>query len=177
MKKIVLCIVSAAAFLSACTVQPLEQPGQASTTAAPVEVRVTAVGYGAISTYQGYSAGQKRLLAMRASKLDAFRSLAEQVYGMRITGNSTVSQMAMKDDGFAARIDAYIRGARVLSVVAMEDGNYETTVELDYDSSVIAGFPQRAYANPPINDRAVGIMRGSAGPGGAYYTSSYYYAE
>jgi len=167
-----------AATLCACTIEPLGQTTQISDdVVASTAVKVTAVGYGAISNYQGYATGQKRLLAMRASKLDALRSLAEQVYGLRITGNSTVSQMAMKDDGFRAQIDAYIRGARVVSVVAMEDGNYETTVELDYDRGVAIDYTKHVYINPPVTNSVSGEMRGSAGPGNAYQASSFYYSE
>lgn len=96
-------------------------------------VRVTAIGYGATSNYEGYTDGQQRLMAIRASKLDAYRSLAEQIYGAKINGNTTVSAMMSKSDGFRARIDAMIRGARVISVTPMADSNYETVVEVFFD--------------------------------------------
>jgi hypothetical protein len=96
-------------------------------------VRVAAIGYGAESTYEGYTPGQQRLMAIRASKLDAYRSLAEQIYGIRINGNTTVSAMMAKSDGMRARVDAMVRGARIVSITPMADGNYETVVEVFFD--------------------------------------------
>jgi hypothetical protein len=94
-------------------------------------LRFSAIGYGAESTFSGYTRGQKRLLALRAAKLDAYRSLAEQLYGVRIYGNTTVSAMMTKHDSFRAFIDATIRGARIISITPMSDGNYETTAEVE----------------------------------------------
>jgi hypothetical protein len=92
--------------------------------------KVSAVGYGAMPTMDGLSPSQRRLLAMRAAKLDAYRSLAETVAGVKITGNSTVSAMALNNDGFRAYVEAYLRGARVVTVTPLPDGAFETTLEL-----------------------------------------------
>lgn len=97
----------------------------------PQPVKLTAIGYGASSSFQGYTPGQMTLMAMRASKLDAYRALAEQVYGVRVTGNSTVSAMAVQNDSFRVYVDSYVRGAKVVSVSSMADGNYETVLELE----------------------------------------------
>lgn len=106
-------------------------------------IKLSAVGYGAASSADGHTPGQKRLLAMRASRLDAYRALAEQVYGVRLTGNTTVSSLMSQNDGFRAYIDAYLRGARVVSVTPMADGNYETTIEIDFDERAV-----RPYVSP-----------------------------
>ncbi|WP_373976201.1 LPP20 family lipoprotein [Chitinibacter sp. SCUT-21] len=92
--------------------------------------KVTAVGYGAMPTMDGLSPSQRRLLAMRASKLDAYRTLAEMVSGVKITGNSTVSAMALNNDGFRAFVESHLRGARVVTVTPLPDGAFETTLEL-----------------------------------------------
>ncbi|WP_051710645.1 LPP20 family lipoprotein [Andreprevotia chitinilytica] len=92
--------------------------------------RVTAVGYGALPNMDGYTMAQRRLLAMRASKLDALRALAETVHGVRITGQSTVAALTLQNDSFRYYIDAYLRGARVLTINPLPDGAYETVVEL-----------------------------------------------
>jgi hypothetical protein len=72
-------------------------------------------------------------MAMRASKLDAYRALAEHVYGIRVTGNSTVSSMMAQNDSFRVYVDSYVRGAKVVSVTPMADGNYETVLEIELD--------------------------------------------
>lgn len=107
--------------------------------AAPKErVRVAAIGYGTESLYEAYTPGQRRLMAIRASKLDAYRSLAEQLNGIEIEGNTTVGAMAVKSDSFRARINAVVKGARVTSVTPMADGNYETVIEVFVDPDVLA---------------------------------------
>lgn len=94
----------------------------------PVVVRVT--GYGAPANNARLNTTQKQLLAMRASKLDAYRSLAERVYGIRLQGNSTVENMASRSDVFRGYVDSIIRGAKVLEVNELRGGSYETVMEL-----------------------------------------------
>ena len=98
----------------------------------PMVLRV--VGYGAINPRaKDLSPVQLRLMALRASKLDAYRTLAERVYGTAITGNSTVENLVAKDDRFRAYVDTYILGARVVSQDEMEDGSFETILEMIID--------------------------------------------
>ncbi|MCF6253637.1 MAG: hypothetical protein L3J38_02695, partial [Thiomicrorhabdus sp.] len=47
----------------------------------PELMKISGIGYGAESTFGAYTPGQRRLMAIRASKLDAYRALAEQLYG------------------------------------------------------------------------------------------------
>lgn len=105
---------------------------QSATNMPPVVLpsKITSIGYGAQPTQEGLSLEQRRLLAMRASKLDAYRSLAETVAGLKITGNSTVSAVTMNNDSFRVYIEAQLRGARVLTVTPMPGGSYETILEL-----------------------------------------------
>lgn len=134
MKKSINHLVVLSIFLLAgCSTQPSVHETTAVTPvpASILPTRVTAIGYGATSAYENYSIGQKRLMAMRASKLDAYRALVEQVNGIRLTSNSTVSALASQHDSFRVYIDSYLRGARIVSVTPLPDGNYETVLELD----------------------------------------------
>lgn len=98
----------------------------------PMVLRVN--GYGAINpTARGLTEVQKRLLAMRASKLDAYRTLAERVYGTQIIGNSTVENLVVQNDQYRAFVDAHILGAKVVYQEVMADGSYETMVEMVID--------------------------------------------
>jgi hypothetical protein len=98
----------------------------------PMVLRVT--GYGAINpTARGLTEVQKRLLAMRSSKLDAYRTLAERVYGTQIIGNSTVENLVVQNDSYRAFVDAHILGAKVVYQEVMADGSYETMVEMVID--------------------------------------------
>jgi len=143
--------------------------------------KISVVGYGAASSYEKYNDGQKRLMAMRASKLDAYRAVAEQVYGVRVTGGSTVGAIVATNDNFRVSVDAYLRGARVSNITQASDGTFETTMEMDFDESVIRGFiAQATPRSAPVNNATIpsvyGLNRGAFGPG-ALYGSSFYYAE
>lgn len=64
-------------------------------------IKLSAIGYGASSSFDGHTAGQRKLLAMRASRTDAYRALAEQVHGIRLTGDTTVSALMSQNDSFS----------------------------------------------------------------------------
>lgn len=99
--------------------------------------KVTVIGYGTAGNDEGYSAAQRRLLAMRASKVDAYRNLAEQVYGLQINGHTTVSDMVVENDHHRSYVDAVVRGAQVRSVTPMDDGSFETVLELELGPSFL----------------------------------------
>lgn len=98
-------------------------------------IKITGIGYGAESTYEAYTPGQRRLMAIRSSKLDAYRALAEQLYGIKVDSNTAVSTLTAKNDSFRARVNAMVRGARVVSITPMADNNYETVLEVYIDQS------------------------------------------
>ncbi|MEW9899409.1 LPP20 family lipoprotein [Chitinivorax sp. PXF-14] len=152
----------------------------AGSSAPAAKLRFTATGYGSASTFEGYTAGQRRLLAMRAAKLDAYRSLAEQVYGVRIKGNTTVAAMVAQNDSFRVYLDAYLRGAHVVSVTPMAEGNYETEIEIELPPD----FWRMQLTAPPT----ASATASSSAPAGATasaspvlassgYNRSFYYAD
>ena len=98
--------------------------------------RIIASGYGA-PPVRSVSKGQKRLLAMRAAKLDALRTLAEQISGVHIWGGATVSDLVLVSDRVHVRLDAFIKGARVLSTHHMKDGSYEVVMEVKFNQTVL----------------------------------------
>ncbi len=107
-----------------------------------------AVGYGAVSDDLSQSPAQRRLLGMRAAKLDAYRNLAEQVYGLQVTGQSTVSDVMVRNDRFHALVDTYLRGARVVTTTAVDEATYEVIVELELspDFYDCVHYPNRCTA-------------------------------
>ena len=98
---------------------------------APMVLRV--VGYGAVNTASKKSTVQKRLMAIRASKMDAYRSMAERVYGTAIQGSTTVRDMVVQNDRFRAYVETYMHGARVVSTDVLPDGSVETILEMIID--------------------------------------------
>lgn len=92
---------------------------------------LTAVGYAPIAKQPGDSDSEKMLAAMRASKLAAYRELAEQVYGQRINGSSAVSEWALQSDSYETSIDGVIRGAEVVKTYSVGEF-YATELKLDF---------------------------------------------
>lgn len=147
-------------------------------------VKLTAIGYGNMGTFDGYTPGQRRLMAMRAAKLDAYRALAEQVHGVRVTGNSTVAAMVSQNDSFRVHVDAYVRGAKVASITPMAEGNYETILELELGSEFFEHFSKRsampgqaALQFPASLADAGNASLGRVGPGSVYSANFFYYGE
>ena len=98
-----------------------------------VEKRETlvATGYAVISVQNHKNPAQQRLLAIRASKLDAYRSLTEQVYGQQLDAATTVADMTVMSDTFRAKVEGVIYGATMVSITPVGEDTYETTMSLD----------------------------------------------
>lgn len=89
-----------------------------------------AVGYAPINSQPGDSQEIKNIMAMKASKLEAYRELAEQVYGRQVKGSSNFSNMVATDDKLRAKVQGVIRGAKIVKSYPV--GNtYATELELD----------------------------------------------
>ena len=98
-----------------------------------VEKRETlvATGYAVISVQNNRNPAQQRLMAIRASKLDAYRALTEQVYGQQLDASTTVADMTIMSDTFRAKVEGVIYGAVLVSITPVGDDTYETTLSLD----------------------------------------------
>ena len=70
-------------------------------------------------------------MSIRASKLDAYRSLLEQVYGQYLDVNTTVGEMVVQSDTFRARVQGVIYGAKLVSITPVGDDTYTVTLSLD----------------------------------------------
>jgi hypothetical protein len=92
---------------------------------------LTATGYAVISVQNHKTPAQQRLMAIRAAKLDAYRSLAEQVYGLRLDATATVADMVVQNDTFRSKVEGVIYGATLVSITPSGDDTYETTLTLD----------------------------------------------
>ena len=70
------------------------------------------------------------LQAMRASKLDAYRELTEQVYGQSLQGSTTLRDAVQTSNQMQVSVDGMVRGARVVRTYPV-DNMYATELELD----------------------------------------------
>ena len=92
---------------------------------------LTATGYAVVSVQNHRLPAQQRLMAIRASKLDAYRALVEQVYGQYLDANTTVADMTVMNDTFRAHVNGVIYGAKLVSINPVGNDTYETTLSLD----------------------------------------------
>ena len=92
---------------------------------------IVATGYAVISVQPHDNPAQQRILSIRASKLDANRSLMEQVYGQYLDANTTVGELVVQSDTFRARVQGVIYGAYLVSITPVGDDTYEVTMSLD----------------------------------------------
>jgi hypothetical protein len=130
------CLALVMLALTGCKSINLSMPAPSKSTnlAAPlVEKRetLTATGYAVISVQNSRNPAQQRLMAIRASKLDAFRTLTEQVYGQQLDASSTVADMVMVNDTFRTKVEGVVYGAQLVSITPVGDDTYETTLSLD----------------------------------------------
>ncbi|MBA5763450.1 flagellar assembly lipoprotein FlgP [Vibrio sp. 404] len=89
-----------------------------------------AVGYASISEQKGRNIEEKQVRAMRASKIDAYRELAEQVYGMRVSGRADLQDQRLGTELTSGAVDGVIRGAEVVRSYKVGD-TYVTELRLD----------------------------------------------
>ncbi len=78
----------------------------------------------------GPTRSEKILQAIRASKLDAYRELTEQVYGNAIQADTTYKDNRQASNRMHANVDGLLRGARVVKSYPV-DNMYATELELD----------------------------------------------
>ena len=113
--------------------KPPVDPAASSMIAPMVEKRdtITATGYAVISVQNHRLPAQQRLMAIRAAKLDAYRSLTEQVFGQHLDASTTVADMVVMNDSFRTRVEGVVYGAVLVSITPVGEDSYETTLSLD----------------------------------------------
>ena len=118
---------------------------------------VTGVGAPDMSTSNTV---QRGLMAARASEVDAYRALAEQLKGVQISASSKVSGFITDYDHMRVTVNSYLRQAQVVSQGITEAGHYETTLSLVLDTGFFelfsGGQSTAAALEPPSSDATTG---------------------
>ena len=136
-RKLSLWIVGIVAFtIGGCTMSLTgNQPASAAENTPMYKKEVIiSTGYANISAQKSKSPAQRRLMAIRVSKLDAYRNLTAQVYGQNINASSTVADMVLASDTMRAHVEGVVYGAKVVSINPIGDDSYETKLELELDT-------------------------------------------
>lgn len=144
-------------------------------------LRLRVIGYGAPPTSKDLSPVQRRLLAMRASQLDAYRAVAEQVQGFKLSGSSSVGNLVTVNDTFRVYVDAFLRGVRLLSTEFKPDGSSETIAEVVLDEGFFKAYrtalvttgnvAAAAWVMPAADGAKMGCTDSGCVYGGDFYVS------
>ncbi len=94
---------------------------------------ITGVGYATISAQPATNVNQKRLMAIRAARLEAMRDITEQVHGLRLNSQTTMIDAIVQNDTTRASVAGTIRGARTARINPVGRDTYEVALELDRD--------------------------------------------
>lgn len=91
-------------------------------------------GFSQVAGQPGATVNERRLMAMRAARLEALRDLTEQIHGIRISADSTLGDAVLRDDRLTATVQGTLRGARTVSIQPRGADGYEVVMELAPDT-------------------------------------------
>ncbi len=101
-----------------------------------------ATGYAVLSRQKGSTQAEKQINAMRASKMEAYRELTEQLVGVYVKAKNRNSNNIERSDTLTTEVEGLVHGARVVRQYPVGD-TYCTELELDtkriYDLYQIRG--------------------------------------
>ncbi len=116
-------------------VQTIESAVQATAAISQPKVKVvptiTGMGYASVSAQPAKSVNQRRLMAIRAARLEAMRNLTEQVHGIKINSRTTIIDAIVQNDSLRATVDGLIVGAKTVRINPVGADTYEVVLELD----------------------------------------------
>ena len=73
---------------------------------------------------------QAKGMASKAAKADAYRKVGELINGVRVEGETTVENMLTTQDKVKMRVEATIKGAKIIDETFLSDGGYRVTVQV-----------------------------------------------
>lgn len=123
-------LFAAGLMLSACA--SMDRHVEYSTVQPDSFPTLNAVGYAPVAKQRGATEEERVLQAMRASRLEAYRELVEQVQGVRVDGSTSVEDMMLQSDTFRTQVSGVVRGAEVVRSYPVGD-YYATELQLDFE--------------------------------------------
>ena len=67
--------------------------------------RLTGRGFAQVAGQPGKTVNERRLMAMRAARMDALRDLTEQVHGIRLNASTTIANAVVQNDSLSAVVN------------------------------------------------------------------------
>ncbi|MFD0857553.1 LPP20 family lipoprotein [Roseovarius aquimarinus] len=102
--------------------------------AAPAPVQFIGTGMSQVRTQPGASINEKRLMAIRAARMEALRDLTEQIHGISLDAQTTLRDEVLVSDAVRGIVAGEIRGARTLAITPKGEDGYSVTMALDPDT-------------------------------------------
>jgi hypothetical protein len=109
------------------------KPAARTAPAQPKVTQFTGLGMSQVSTQTGKSLNQKRLMAIRAARMEALRDLTEQIHGIRLTSETTLRDKVLRSDHVRGIVEGEIRGARTLRITPTDGDSFEVVLALSPD--------------------------------------------
>ena len=126
-----LLLLTSLCLLMACAHQAPPNPALPPTDLSDLAlVDLKGVGHAVVHSQPGKSPEQQRLLAIRAARIAALRDLAEQIYGARIEGDTTVTEAMVQNDQVRLSVEGLVRGASTVRINPVGDDSYEVVLKI-----------------------------------------------
>ena len=113
---------------------------------------------------------QAKGLASKAAQADAYRKLAEIINGVRVEGETTVEKMLTTQDRVQLRVEATIKGAKIIDETFLSDGGYRVVMQVPLfgvSNSLAGAVLERPTAVEPLPNPVVEVA-----PSSLPYTSA-----
>jgi len=104
----------------------------------PSVIKITGIGEGVIPP-NAVSKAQAQALARRAAIVDAYRSLAEKMYGIRLSAKDKVKDLILQHTEIRSSVSGVIQGA-IIDEESFKNGIYKVVLRVELDPCIWANY-------------------------------------
>ena len=112
-------------------------------------IKIEAKGVGVVPCEGACNTAQAEAMARRAAILDAYKTLAEKMYGIKVNGRDTVKNMVLQNSNIRAYVEGLIRGASI-EEETFKNGMYTVNMSVNIDVKKWNQFLKNMTDSPTI---------------------------